>query len=440
MTDTDAGESFASRTIRLGIARLATLAALLAVNVAAARALTTEEVGAMGVGQTVGLFAAMVANGGLNISTVYFLRRENADRRAVAGGLMTLGIASATLAALLCLAAAQLVFATVLGTTDWPLLAAAAILGAGIISFEFAGALLLGIDRATSFTTIEIARGMGALLAAVLGLLLLQDAWVVVAGLAAGYAGAALLGLRQAWPELRPVPRLDAGLARRSLAFGLRGQAGNIFQYLGLRLDLLLVPALLGLHPAGVYFVVVRVAEVVGQIATAAASFLFPGVAGAADRASTAMTERVTRMTLLLVLLVATVTALLAGPLLSTLFGPPYGEGVWVLVLSLIAIVPLSICRLIASDLKGRGRPGLASAGSGVMAATIVALDLVLIPTWGLIGAAVASVVAYALSAAALLWAYRRTTGARLGALLPGGTDVRTGLAYAGQAFGRRSP
>jgi len=438
VTDRGAGGAFAARTIRLGVARLVTLAALFAVSVLAARALDTEQVGAVAVGQTVGLFAAMLANGGLNISTVYFVRRRPDDRGALVGALTAMAIASALLAVVLALIAAPIVFAAVLERPDWGLLAAAALVGAGIIGFEFAGALLLGIDRPGAFTVIELVRGLGALAATVVGLLLMREAWIVVAAVGAGSVAAAVGGLRAASATVRPRVHLDVDLARRSLGFGLRGQAGNVFQYLGLRLDLLLVPAIVGLHAGGIYFVVVRVAEVVGQIATAAASFLFPDVAGAADRGSTLTTERATRMTLLLVIVAALAVGIVAGPLLGFVFGPAYASGAPVLLIALAAMVPLSLCRMIASDLKGRGRPGLASLGSAVMAAGIVVLDLALIPPWGLIGAAVASLAAYGLSAVALLAAYRHVTGAHLGALVPGLADAQAGLAFAGHALRRR--
>jgi Na+-driven multidrug efflux pump len=51
---------------------------------------------------------------------------------------------------------------------------------------------------------------------------------------------------------------------------------------------------------------------------------------------------------------------------------------------------------LVVGDLRGRGRPGLASAVKGGAALVTVGLDLALIPAFGVIGAAVASSLAYA--------------------------------------------
>jgi Na+-driven multidrug efflux pump len=84
-----------------------------------------------------------------------------------------------------------------------------------------------------------------------------------------------------------------------------------------------------------------------------------------------------------------------------------------------VAVVPLSVGRVLAADLKGRGRPELVSlAALGAVAATIV-FDLALIPILGLVGAGIASVLTYSVSTIALLVAYRAVTGGRLSALVP---------------------
>lgn len=64
------------------------------------------------------------------------------------------------------------------------------------------------------------------------------------------------------------------------LGIGLRRQVGNVLQFLNLRLDQLLVPAVLSLSSAGVYLIAVRVSEALAQISGAAGSLIFPEVAG----------------------------------------------------------------------------------------------------------------------------------------------------------------
>ena len=99
--------------------------------------------------------------------------------------------------------------------------------------------------------------------------------------------------------------------------------------------------------------------------------------------------------------------------------------------ITLLAMIPLSVGRVMAGDIKGRGRPGLVSVGAFVAVIATVVFDLTLIPTLGIEGAAIASLLTYGTSATFLLIAYLRLTGARLSALVPRWGDVRALVRHA---------
>jgi stage V sporulation protein B len=418
------GREFAVNAALLTAARLSSAAALFALTVVAARLLGPDQLGSAAVGQTVGTIAALVANGGLNISTIYYLRRRADEQTDVVGPLTVLAMTTSTLAFSLALLSAP-VIATVLGGEDWPLLVAAGVMGASMVAFEFAGALLLGFGHSRSFSMIETVRGWTSLAGvAVVVTLVAPDGHGLVIGIASGFAAAAVVGLVRTSRTAPLRARWDRRFIGEALSFGIRGQVGNVLQYLGVRLDLLLVPAILNLQLAGVYYVAVRVSDLVGQLATSTASFVFPHVAGQADVRDTELTARVTRMTLLVTTAAAVVVAILADSLLRFAFGPVYADGTPALLVLLAAVVPLSLGRLLAADLKGRGRPGLVSVSGVVAVVATVVLDLVLIPAWGIVGAAVASLIAYSMSATTLLVAYRAVTGGRLARLVPGLADA----------------
>jgi stage V sporulation protein B len=409
----------------LTIARLSSAVALFGVTVIAARVLTPEQVGSAAVGQVIGTFAALLASGGLNISTIYFVRRQP-DRAAVlVAALVTLAITSCVLAFALGLASAPILFGPILGAANWPLLVGAGVLGASVIAYEFFGALLLAMDEPRRFVLLEVVRGWASLAGAAILLAVLRADVAVVLGMAVGFASASALGIGRVGARASLRPRFDPHTTRAAVGFGARGQVGNILQFLGVRLDLLLVPALLNLEQAGLYYVAVRVSDLVGQAATASSSFLFPHVAGQPDQRDTVMTERLTRVTLLATIVAALVVAVAAGPLLEIAFGDAYAEGTPALLVMLAAVVPLSVGRLISADLKGRGRPGVVSIAAVVSVIATVALDLVLIPSLGILGAAIASLVAYSLMTAALLYAYRSATGGTLVSLIPRPEDLR---------------
>ncbi len=424
MTSAD-GRPIATSAALLTVARLSSALALFGVTVVAARLLTPGEVGSAAVGQVIGTFAALLASGGLNISTIYFLRRRPIDAAGMVGSFVALAIGSCAIAFALGLASAPIVFGPILGSTNWPLVASAGLLGASVIAYEFSGALLLAMDESRRFILLEVVRGWGSLVGAVILLALLGADIGLVLGLAIGFGSAAVTGLHRAASHASLRPRFDPHTAGRALSFGARGQVGNVLQFLGVRLDLLLVPALLNLEQAGIYYVAVRVSDLVGQAATASASFLFPYVAGQSAHRDTEMTERVTRGTLLVTIVAAIAVGAGALPLIEVAFGSAYAEGNPTLLVLLVAVVPLSIGRLIAADLKGRGRPGTVSLAAVVSVAVTVVLDLFLIPGMGIVGAAIASLVAYSLMTAALLYAYRVATGGFLTSLIPGLEDLR---------------
>lgn len=419
-------EPIAANAALLTLARLSTVVALFAATVLAARLLSPAALGLVAVGQTIGTVAALVANGGLNISTIYFLRRAGDEYRSLTRGLVFLAICSAAAAFLLVLISAPVTFGAVLGAPDWPLLVAAGLLASTTIAFEFAGALLLGGGSGRAYVVVEAVRGWGAFVGvAVLLGIFVRGADAVVSGMASGFALASMVGLAFTARQAPLRPRYDRALTRAALAFGVRGQVGNVLQFLGVRVDLLLVPALLDLQLAGIYFVAVRVSDLVGQVGTAAASFVFPVVAGQEDRDDTAVTEQVIRTTMIVTVVSGLLLGVAGGTVIPAAFGEEYAAALPSLWILLVAVVPLSVGRLLAADLKGRGRPGLVSISGAVSVAASLALDLVLVPAWGIVGAAVASVLAYSLTTAVLLVVFRGVTGGRVRSLIPGSSDLR---------------
>ena len=175
---------------------------------------------------------------------------------------------------------------------------------------------------------------------------------------------------------------------REALGIGLRGQIGNILQLVSLRLDQLIVPAFLSLSSAGVYLIAVRATEALAQVGSAAGSLIFPEVARQGDVVETSLTERAVRATSVMIGVAGLALGLLAEPFLAIAFGPEFTSGSLALRIMLVAMLPLSMARILAGDLKGRGRPGTVSIAMGLAAVITVLLDLVLIPRLGIVGAA----------------------------------------------------
>lgn len=380
--------------------------------------------GAIGVALTVATIAALLLNGGLNIVAIFFLGRHPEQRRVIVPRVLTLGLIATALGSLGVLAAAPSV-ATAIAPFPFPLAITTAALAGGILAFELTTAVLLGLGKRGSYISTATLEAFAVLPLAIVALSLVAAPEAYVGATAGSYLVATLLALVLIHRELGSLrPAFDLSFTGAALRLGLRGQAGNVLQFLNLRLDILLVPILVSLPAAGVYLVAVRVSEMVTQVASATATFLFPRVAEQSDSTATAPTEEATRITLLVVAILGLVVIIVAGPLLGVAFGPEFATGTGALQLTMLAMIPLSIMRILAGDLKGRGRPGLVSVSALAALIATITGNLTLIPAFGIEGAALASVIAYTAGAGVMLLAYRSVTRTSLRRLIPTAHDI----------------
>jgi len=118
----------------------------------------------------------------------------------------------------------------------------------------------------------------------------------------------------------------------------------------------------------------------------------------------------VTRSVFALTLFLAVLLGLFSYPLIIILFGSSYEGSVPALRLLLPGVVLLAVCKVLASDLGGRGLLVYNSLASLAGLLATILLDLVLIPRWGIYGAAVASSISYTLSTAVTLIVYTRVS------------------------------
>jgi O-antigen/teichoic acid export membrane protein len=222
------------------------------------------------------------------------------------------------------------------------------------------------------------------------------------------------------------VGRPSLRLARRLLAYGFRAQIGSIALLLNARLDFALVGAMVGPSSLGIYAVASRYAELLRLPALAMNYVLYPSYArdgsGAAAKAR-AMIPRIGWIPAA----VAVPMALAAPVVLPLVYGSAFRAAVvpaWILLLGLAGG---GVSGVISAFLSGDGRPGLNSAAIAAGLVATVGLDLLLIPRFGVPGAAVASTIAYLTTAVVLLACFRvvtRRTRAPVGQAVDGTPSV----------------
>ena len=187
----------------------------------------------------------------------------------------------------------------------------------------------------------------------------------------------------------------SARLAVAVAAYGARAQVGGLLVLLNLRLDFVLLGALTGPAVVGIYSVASKFAELLRLLPLSTTYVLYPkysrdGAAGAAGEARRLL-PRMGATTLM----AAVPLGLGAGFLLPTVFGDEFVAAVVPAQILLVGLAGEGMSSVVTAYLYGSGRPGLNSIAMGAGLVTTVALDLLLIPRFGAIGAAVASSAAY---------------------------------------------
>ncbi len=214
-------------------------------------------------------------------------------------------------------------------------------------------------------------------------------------------------------------PRVDRAELGATLRFGLQGYLQMLFGKLHERVDVLLL-AWLAVDPAQIaaYAIAVSVIDRLRVVPDAIGSALLPKLAVLPHAETGAYTARITRHSLLWVCASAVALAVAAPPLLPLVFGPAYAASVPPFFLLLPATVLLTVRRVVANYFTASGWPGFNAGVQAVAAGINVAVNLVAIPRWGIVGAAFASLVSYGFEGIATVVGFKRETGVPLRELI----------------------
>jgi O-antigen/teichoic acid export membrane protein len=207
----------------------------------------------------------------------------------------------------------------------------------------------------------------------------------------------------------------ESGLALSAgelLGYGLRLYPASLGTFFGYRADVFLLGWLLGSPTEiGTYAVAVSLAELVFNVPDAVSTVLFPRIASASREEADRLAPAMARATII-VTSVAALALIPAAWLALTLLLPAFVGGMPALVILLPGIVSLSLAKILTSYLSGIER--LAPVTTAAVTSLVVNLgaNLALIPVWGIVGAAAASLLSYTVYAVVMVRAASQTSGA----------------------------
>jgi O-antigen/teichoic acid export membrane protein len=244
---------------------------------------------------------------------------------------------------------------------------------------------------------IPLALGIGGTAAIIIGLgladlVVAAEAWRRVAG-RLGWQHFGLHRQPTGW-----LGRPDRRLAKDVVTYGTRGQVGGLITLLNLRLDFAILGAMAGPAVLGTYAVASKYAELLRLPGTALTWVCYPLLAGASVAEAGQRARRLLRPALVVVPLAAVPLLLLTGPVMRLLYGARFDPAIAPAQVLLLGMLLGGAAGVASGFLYARGRPGLNPVAMGGGLVLTVVLDVLLIPHFGAMGAAVASTAAYLLA------------------------------------------
>lgn len=391
-------------------AQVGALASLALATLLVARLDGAAGVGDLAVLRLLPWLVAVVLSGGLPGAVSFFLAGATRADPRLAPTILAIVLAGGAVGAAVWVAGAPLVHALFLRDLAVGLVAWAAL--------KVLSRLLVITAKASAQGTLDLA---GSNLVILLEELCFLPAYAVGWLLGARGGAAVLVGLvlgdavtlSIGWGRLtargfwRGAGRPSAGLARRIVAFGTRAQVGSLMTLVNLRLDFLLLSALAGSAVLGTYAIASRYAELLRLPQLAVYWVFYPRFARDGRAVATARTRYLLPRLGLLTALAAVPLAAAAPLVIPLLYGEAFRPAVLAAQVLLVGLAGEGLGGVVVPYLYGTGRPGLNSLATGAGLAMTVALDLLLIPRYGLMGAAVASCVAYLTTTASLFACFR---------------------------------
>lgn len=347
---------------------------------------------------------------GVEASIMHLVGRQKRDLRHLMSSVVPLGIGLGTIGMALCLLAYKLL-SDRLGELPSPLLILFASLVPLSIVASYLRAALRVSGRVVEDASLNLVHVVTTLL--LLGAALSLNGGLKAVLLAQG-GGIAIyflvsLGLALRFRTIgRPV-RNKADL-QILCKYGLRSHTGSVLQTLNVRADIYFMAFILSNTAVGIYSVGVAIAELLLIVPMAMQAVLMHRVATRRETDLNTLMGPLNRLTSTGVAFLALVLALVGRYAISTLYGGTFESSYLPLLFLLPGIWALGLWTNMTNDLVVRGRPEVKSYTAAAAFTATLILNPLLVPSLGIVGAALASSIAYLVGFSSCLVMYCRAT------------------------------
>ncbi|MDQ3103591.1 MAG: polysaccharide biosynthesis C-terminal domain-containing protein [Actinomycetota bacterium] len=360
-----------------------------------ARLLGPDGRGQYAVAIAVSVIAAQVLSLGLQSANTYFVARDGSLLARLTSNTIAL---AASVAAIVAVGFGLFALLPAASPVPLPLMALGLAAVPPMLLVLNLRHLLLGIGEVRAYNSVDLISGMAGV---AMTLALAVTGAATPASLLGVVVLIVLIGLGVATRSLRPhvgrLPRPSGELLRRCVPYGFRVYLATGFGLLVLKSDLLVIQYVDGAEATGLYSVASSIADMLWILPSVVGAILFPRLAAISEsRERWRLTLRTTAGTMALFVPMLAAVALVAPIAIRILFGADFEAAAGPLRILCAAILFYGATSIFSQFLAARGYPWIVVwiwiAGFFLN----LGLTLFMVPSLGIDGAALASLISYA--------------------------------------------
>jgi len=208
--------------------------------------------------------------------------------------------------------------------------------------------------------------------------------------------------------------RVDFKVLRSMMKFSLQSHIANLTTFLKTRLDWLLIFFFINEAAVGYYSNAVQIIMLLAFFPTAIAQVIGPYISWRDNQAGDALTPVLCRITLFISIVIGIIIIIFGEFAIRIVYGEAFVPSYPIVVALLPGAIALSLVKILAGDLGGRGLPKYAMKISFLVLFINIVANLSLIPSFGVMGAALAASATHLITAVLFWIAFHRESRSRL--------------------------
>lgn len=403
--------SFAKQAGITLFARGVLLVITFAYNIILARYLKAEGVGVVRTLLTFSSIAVQFGNLGLATGAIYFIGIDKERASIITGTIFTTGLLFSFFL-FIGFAIAGWFFPSMLGGISYNLYILMLLSIAPLILSLFFQNILLVYQKITQYNIIEVSVRAAALVVAIIIFLKVnQHLWIegivwvtVLTGFAMGFLNGTFVYLHKQY-----YPILIWDELKRLFSYGWKAYYASFMAFLIIRSDIIFLNAYVSDVDAGIYRQAVYVSDLVYLIPMTLGTLLFPKLMQGGESKETGADDR-TKFTMLIARIVGAILLILwiffaiIGKWFLGIFGEEFVPGYMPLMILLGGILMLGIETILATELARRGLPVFVVVYSTICVIIKFIGNFMLVPEYGMYGAAWSSLATHFVFLVMVLW------------------------------------